>query len=53
MSGDVARTRAINITYIVFVGKPKRKGRHAKPGHRWNILKTGISMSTGYNGELI
>jgi hypothetical protein len=53
MGGDVARMRTINITYIIFVGKPEGKGRHVKPGNRQNILKTGFRMSTGSNGGLV
>jgi hypothetical protein len=53
MGGGVACTRAINITYIVFVGKPEGEVRHVKPGNRWNISKTGFKMSTGSNGALV
>jgi len=53
MGGDVACTRGMNITYIVFVGEPEGKGRHVKPGNRWNIPKTGFRMSTGSYGGLV
>jgi hypothetical protein len=43
----------MNITYIIFVGKPEGKGRDVKPENRWNILKTGLRMSTGSNGGLV
>jgi hypothetical protein len=53
MDGDVARTTAMNITYIIFVGKPEGRRRHVKPGHNCNILKTGFRMSSGFNGGLV